>query len=95
MIDEYHTPVLVDAVLQFLQPRPGGIYVDGTLGGGGHSEKILMNSSPSSRVIGFDMDPEAIAFARNRLRQFGERVQFIRDNAANFLSRVWTVCCST
>ena len=88
MIDEYHTPVLVDAVLRYLQPRPGGIYVDGTLGGGGHSEQILMNSSPTSRVIGFDMDPDAIAFARNRLKQFGERVEFIRDNVANLRKRL-------
>src|SRR6267143_360224 len=88
MIDEYHTPVLVDAVLHYLQPKPGGVYVDGTLGGGGHSEKILMNSSPSSRVIGFDMDPDAIASARSRLKQFGERVRFIRDNVANLRKRL-------
>jgi len=88
MIDEYHTPVLVDAVLHYLQPTPGGIYVDGTLGGGSHSEQILMHSSPSSRVIGFDMDPDAIAFASRRLKQFGERVRFVRDNVANLRKRL-------
>ena len=81
--NEYHTPVLVDSVLHYLQPTPNGIYVDGTLGGGGHAEQILMSSFPSGRVIGFDMDSDAIAFARKRLERFGNRVTFIRDNVAN------------
>lgn len=82
-LNEYHTPVLVDSVLHYLQPKPDGIYVDGTLGGGGHSEQILMRSAPSGRVIGFDMDSEAIAFARRRLAGFGDRVILIQDNVAN------------
>jgi 16S rRNA (cytosine1402-N4)-methyltransferase len=81
--NEFHTPVLVESVLHYLQPAPGGVYVDGTVGGGGHAEQILMKSSPSGKVIGFDMDSDAIAFARKRLERFGDRVTLIRDNVAN------------
>jgi 16S rRNA (cytosine1402-N4)-methyltransferase len=80
---DYHTPVLVDSVLHYLRPVPGGVYVDGTVGGAGHAEEILMKSSPNGKLIGFDMDSDAIAFAGKRLKRFGDRVTLIRDNAAN------------
>lgn len=68
-----HVPVLVAEVLGHLRPRPGGVYVDATLGGGGHAEALLAASAPSGRVIGFDRDPAAVDRARERLSPYGER----------------------
>jgi 16S rRNA (cytosine1402-N4)-methyltransferase len=81
--EQIHTPVLLNEVLTHLQPRTDGIYVDGTLGLGGHSEAILRASSPSGRIIAFDWDEDAIAFARQRLNVFGDRVSIIRRNFAD------------
>lgn len=61
-------------VLELLKPRPGGRYLDGTLGGGGHAEGILRESSPDGKVVGLDRDEEAIAAARRRLAAFGNRL---------------------
>ena len=86
MIDgpqQIHTPVLLNEVITHLKPRPDGIYVDGTLGLGGHSEAILRASSPSGKVIAFDWDEEAIVLAEQRLKNFGERVAIIRRNFAD------------
>jgi len=69
-------------VLSLLSPRPGGIYVDGTLGGAGHARMILDASAPGGVLIGFDRDPEALAAARNRLAPYGDRVKFVRANYA-------------
>jgi 16S rRNA (cytosine1402-N4)-methyltransferase len=85
MIDgsrQIHTPVLLDEVLAHLQPRPDGVYVDGTLGLGGHSEAILRASNPSGKVIAFDWDEDATALARQRLEIFDDRVVIIRRNFA-------------
>lgn len=68
-----HVPVLVREAIGFLRPAPGGRYIDGTLGGGGHSEAILLASAPDGQVLGLDRDDEAIAAARERLRVFGAR----------------------
>lgn len=69
-------------VLSFLSPRPGGIYVDGTLGGAGHARMILEASAPDGVLVGFDRDPEALAAARHRLAPYGDRVKFVRANYA-------------
>lgn len=71
----YHAPVLVAEVLEHLAVRPGGLYVDGTLGGGGHSHAMLDASAPNGRVLGLDRDPEAIAQASGRLESYGARFQ--------------------
>ncbi|MBI3091135.1 MAG: 16S rRNA (cytosine(1402)-N(4))-methyltransferase RsmH [Candidatus Tectomicrobia bacterium] len=67
-----HVPVMVQEVLEYLRPKPGGLYVDATLGAGGHAERIL-GAAPGSRLIGIDCDAEAIDAARARLRVYGER----------------------
>ncbi len=73
MPSSVHVPVLLQETLDILQPRSGGSYVDGTLGGGGHAEAILERSSPEGRLLGFDLDPEAIERVRERLKRFGDR----------------------
>jgi 16S rRNA (cytosine1402-N4)-methyltransferase len=68
-----HTPVLLEETIRFLAPVDGGIYVDGTLGLGGHAEKILQTCGSLCRVIGFEWDVNALALARERLKPFGKR----------------------
>jgi 16S rRNA (cytosine1402-N4)-methyltransferase len=63
MEDFHHISVMPDEVLRALAPHPGGIYVDGTLGGAGHSGLILSASEPDGILIGFDRDEEALATA--------------------------------
>jgi len=75
-----HFPVLVEEVLEFLQPHPDGIYVDGTVGGAGHALKILERSSPTGRLIGIDRDREAIEEARKRLKPYEGRTTIIHGN---------------
>src|SRR5262249_50765729 len=62
-----HIPVMPQEVLDALAPRPGGRYVDGTLGGAGHTALLLERSAPDGRVLAIDADPEALARARVRL----------------------------
>jgi 16S rRNA (cytosine1402-N4)-methyltransferase len=68
-----HTPVLLDEVLEQLDPTPGGVYADVTLGGGGHAKAILERSSPDGRLIGTDRDPSALEAATAALSGFGDR----------------------
>lgn len=68
-----HVPVLLREAIDFLAPRPGGMYVDGTLGAGGHAEEILRRSAPDGTVIGLDRDAEAVERSRERLAPYGER----------------------
>jgi 16S rRNA (cytosine1402-N4)-methyltransferase len=75
-----HIPVLYDEVMANLQPRRGGRYIDGTVGAGGHTLGLLQQSAPDGQVLAFDRDPEAIAFARQRLSAFGPRLQLVHDN---------------
>ena len=68
-----HVPVLVAELIEALHPESGKRYLDGTLGGGGHTEEILIKSSPDGQVLGLDRDDEAIASAQERLGRFGRR----------------------
>ncbi len=79
---EIHTSVLLAKTMEYLQPVSGGIYVDGTLGLGGHSETILERSAPDGRVIGFEWDESAIEKAAGRLAAYGDRLQIVRRNFA-------------
>jgi len=68
-----HVSVLVREVVELLAPRASSRYLDGTLGGGGHAEQILISSSPDGQLLGLDRDEEAIAAAQERLQRFGGR----------------------
>jgi 16S rRNA (cytosine1402-N4)-methyltransferase len=76
-----HVSVLLDEAVDALRVKDGGLYVDGTLGGGGHSEAILKRS-PSCRLIGIDRDSEAIAAAKARLERFSDRITLVNNNFA-------------
>jgi 16S rRNA (cytosine1402-N4)-methyltransferase len=73
-----HVPVLLTETLAALQPRPGGLFVDATVGGGGHAEKVLDLTIPDGRLLALDADPLALEASRIRLRRFGNRVSFAR-----------------
>jgi 16S rRNA (cytosine1402-N4)-methyltransferase len=75
-----HVPVLYHEVMAYLQPHPGGRYIDGTVGAGGHALGLLERSAPDGRLLAIDRDREAIAFARRRLVDFGDRVLFVNDS---------------
>ncbi|NWF92681.1 MAG: 16S rRNA (cytosine(1402)-N(4))-methyltransferase RsmH [Syntrophaceae bacterium] len=75
-----HVPVLVEEVMGLLGCQPGRIYVDATLGGGGHALEILKRTAPDGVVIGIDWDEEAISEAKQVLRPYGERVRIFREN---------------
>ena len=80
--DQIHTSVLLNETLRFLKPSSGGVYVDGTLGLGGHSLSILEKSGPDGKVIAFEWDESAIEKARVRLSPFHSRLKIIRRNFA-------------
>jgi len=73
----YHRPVLVEATVELLAPRPGTLVVDATCGGGGHTEAILKTGAD---VLALDQDPDAIAFAREQLAHVGSRVTLRQAN---------------
>jgi 16S rRNA (cytosine1402-N4)-methyltransferase len=77
----YHAPVMVEEVMAVLRPERGGVYLDGTLGGGGHAEALL-ERGPEATLIGVDRDPDALAEAGKRLDRFGGRVRLVRASFA-------------
>ena len=78
-----HVPVLLEEAMQALAVQPGGRYIDGTLGGGGHSRAILERSSPGGQLLGIDADPEAIKAARTNLEAYRNSVLLVNENFAN------------
>ncbi|MDO5132013.1 MAG: 16S rRNA (cytosine(1402)-N(4))-methyltransferase RsmH [Eubacteriales bacterium] len=78
-----HTSVLLEEVIAGLAIRPDGIYIDGTLGGGGHSYEIASRLTEGGCLIGIDQDEEALRAARERLAPFADRVCFVHDNYEN------------
>ena len=72
-----HEPVLLAEVLELLAVKPGGLYVDGTVGLGGHAEELLRRSSPDGRLLALDRDSETLASTTERLSSFGERARFV------------------
>ncbi len=83
-----HTSVLLRETVDALHVRPDGIYVDGTLGGGGHSSVIAGMLSEGGRLIGIDQDAAAIEAAAERLGEFSDRVTIIRSNYADMKTRL-------
>ena len=80
---EYHKPVLFDEVMENIISEGDAVYVDCTLGGGGHTEGMLERSSEKSKVIGIDQDKEAINFAKERLKKYGNKIEIFQDNFRN------------
>lgn len=79
----WHQPVMVDAVLELLNPRSPAVFVDGTVGTAGHSLALLPRLLPHGRLIAIDRDPEALKIGRSRLAEFQPLVQHERDNFRN------------
>ena len=79
-MEEGHLPVMQDEVLGTLSPRPGSLQIDATVGGGGHTERILEAASPDGRVLGLDADQAAIDRVAIRLARFGDRLVLRRSN---------------
>ena len=78
-----HYSVLLNETIENLNIKPDGIYVDGTLGGGGHAYRVASRLSEKGRLIGIDQDADAIAAAGERLKEFGDKITIIRSNYAN------------
>ena len=78
-----HTSVLLHETIDNLNIRPDGIYVDGTLGGAGHSSEIVKRLNENGRLIGIDQDEDAIAAASERLKDYSDKVTIIRSNYCN------------
>ena len=75
-----HTPVLLNEVLHFLEPKAGGRFLDATLGAAGHARAILEATSPDGKLLGIDQDQSALAQARETLQSFGSRVVLVHSN---------------
>ncbi len=78
----FHTPVLANVVLSYLVTDLKGVYVDATVGGGGHAERILEKLEREGRVVALDRDGNAVTFAQERLSKYGDRVRIVRANFA-------------
>ncbi len=82
--DEFsHRPALLEECLAALELQPGATVVDGTVGGGGHAEAILERTAPDGRLIGLDLDGEAIRESQQRLGGFGDRVTLVQESFRN------------
>lgn len=90
-VSPYHTPVLLRESLEHLVTDPGGVYVDATLGGGGHTESLLARLKPPGRVVAFDQDDDAIAEVERRLPQSADRLTMRHSNFADLVSELHTI----
>ncbi len=81
-----HKPVMLEECMEGLALKDGGVYFDGTVGGGGHSYEILKRTAPNGRLIATDLDDEAIAAATARLAPFAGRFSIYKSNYKNFAS---------
>jgi len=75
-----HVPVLTSECMRFLDPRPGGRFIDCTVDGGGHSTEILRRTAPDGGLLALDADPDAVQLARRSLSSFGERAHVVHIN---------------
>lgn len=86
-----HRPLLLREVMRCLQPRPGDVVVDATLGGGGHAQAILPHIAPRGRLIGVDADAPTLAQSTSRLRERGFGAERFTAHAANFAELPWVL----
>ena len=84
MLEFSHKPVMLEECMQGLALQEGGVWFDGTVGGGGHSYEILKRTAPSGRLIATDLDDEAIAAETQRLSEFGDRFHIYKSNYKGF-----------
>ncbi len=78
--DFHHVPVLLEESADYLHLKPGGIILDGTLGGGGHAEAILERTSPDGILVGLDLDQQALLASTSRLARFGDRIRTVQSS---------------
>jgi 16S rRNA (cytosine1402-N4)-methyltransferase len=83
-----HRPVLYQEIIHALRPRQGGHYIDATLGAGGHAQGILRASQPDGLLLGLDIDPDALAIARQRLAPFGDRAILVRASYVTLVEQL-------
>ena len=79
-VDQIHFPVMSGEVLSFLKINPKGIYCDGTIGVGGHAEKIIQNLSNEGQLIGIDRDENAISLCKERFKSLKKRPTFLKSS---------------
>ncbi|MCX5715760.1 MAG: 16S rRNA (cytosine(1402)-N(4))-methyltransferase RsmH [Candidatus Omnitrophica bacterium] len=82
-VEVVHIPVMLKEVVAYLEPKPGGIFVDATIGCGGHSREILAGIRPSGQLIGIDQDQEALALVRKGLNEYSDNLFLVNDNFRN------------
>ncbi|MCX6714696.1 MAG: 16S rRNA (cytosine(1402)-N(4))-methyltransferase RsmH [Candidatus Uhrbacteria bacterium] len=78
-----HIPVLLEEVLTYLQPEPNQVFIDGTVGQGGHASAIADRILPGGRLLAIDRDPVNLKIARERLETYGDRIVYVNDSYAN------------
>jgi len=86
----FHESVLLRETVEHLVVKPGGVYVDATVGEGGHASSVLQASAPRGVVLGIDRDPRSLSRAQQRLKEFGDRFIGIRGNYADAAQLVWS-----
>ncbi len=87
-MNNVHVPVLAEEICHWLSPKPGGIYIDCTLGMGGTSLKILERTGSNAHILGLDRDPEALACAKKTLESFGSQVKYLNGNYSHMVELV-------
>ena len=80
MVTVPHVPVMLEEALEGLRPQPGGRYIDGTIGAGGHAAALLTAAGSGATLLGLDADPEALTIARSRLEPFGDNAILVETN---------------
>ena len=83
MVISQHKSVLLEEVIRYISPKSPNIYVDATVGSGGHAERLLGKSNPKGKLIGIDVDPYMLGIANKRLKKFGKKCILIEDNFVN------------
>ncbi len=85
MKNEAHTPVLCNEIIHLLRPKSPERYIDGTVGAGGHARVVLEACAPDGCLLGLDLDPQALALARENLAPYGKRVILVQASYASLL----------